>query len=136
MAKAEDSSVLEKNVDILIEGMSELRRMFNALKAENEDLKKTVAQLQADAQLATQDTLLPREIREGVSPGQLYTSFVQAFIIGYIGSNPSILMRSGRDNPHGVIAADRAIEFGDRCLEAFRARFGMPATEEPAKKAK
>ena len=134
MAKAEDTTQLEKNVDMLTEAMLELRRMFNAMKAENDDMRRELSILKADAQVASQEVMLPREIREGVSPGQIYTSAVQAFIIGYISSNPSLLIKQGRENQYGMVAADRAVEFGDLMVKAFHGRFGIPPADEPKKK--
>jgi hypothetical protein len=131
MAK-DDKTVLEQHVETLMEGMLELKRQNAALKAHLDDQTSRVERLSAEVSMLQQDTLLPPEVRDGLTPATLYTSAVQAFIIGYIGSNPSVLLKSGESSIHGQQAINKAIEFGDNVVKAFQSRWGEPR-EKPKK---
>lgn len=133
MAKADEQTILEKNVETLMEAMVELKRQNAAIKAQNDDLTAKVAQLTSQVSLMEQDTLLPAEVREGVTPGVLYCAAVQSFIIGYIGANPALLMKSGDTAQHGERAIARALEFGDNVVKAMQARWGVPREEKKPK---
>jgi hypothetical protein len=133
MAKAADTiekSSLEQTVEVLTEALTEMRRLLNASNAEIKDLKQDVAKLQATVQLYQSETVLPREVLADLSPGHLYTAALQAFIIGYIGSNPTLLMqRGGAESPHKLMAVERALDFGDLIVKAMQQRFGLAREE-------
>lgn len=135
MAKATEEiekTQLEKLVDVHTEALQELRRQFNAVKASNDDQQREIATLRStiESLQAQAEVILPREIMAEVSPGQLYLSAIQAFIIGYISSQPSALLRPAND-PHKLYAAERAIEFGELLVGAMQKKFGVIPGSKP-----
>lgn len=133
-------AVLEDTTRTLSRQLTEMEQRLSQFQAKLDDnleaVNKLVLQMTGDVEAfkASQASLLPREVRQDVPLGALYVAAFQAFMIAYVGSNPTVLGLTPAQRDKNTRAIDMAMQFGDELVNAFKTRLGDPKDRPAAKK--